>query len=119
MALLLLTGRCYESEICANLLPLRCSFQWNPFPPKSTVSGQEPWTIVRRFDPALFVVLLLLTGRCNKAEICAIDSAPLEIRFVWPPFFAKLVSGQKPWTAVRDFDQISSRTHISSLEGAT
>ena len=29
--LLLLTGRWYEAEICAILLPLRCSFRWYPF----------------------------------------------------------------------------------------
>ena len=36
--LLLLTGRCCEAEICANLLLLRCSFRWNPFLPKSKFS---------------------------------------------------------------------------------
>ena len=34
-------------------------------------------------------------------------------------FFAKVVSGQKPWTIVRHFDQISFCTHNSSLEAAT
>ena len=28
---LLLTGRCYKTEICAILLPLRCSFRWHHF----------------------------------------------------------------------------------------
>ena len=31
VAFLLLTGKCYEAEICAILLLLRCSFQWYPF----------------------------------------------------------------------------------------
>ena len=46
-----LTGRCYEPEICAILLPLRCSFRWYIFLLKSNFSvfGQKPWTIIRRF----------------------------------------------------------------------
>ena len=31
MVLLLHSGRCYEAEICAILLPLRCSFRWHQF----------------------------------------------------------------------------------------
>ena len=48
---LLLTGRCYEAEICAILLLFRCSFRWYHFLPQSkfSVFGQKPWTIVRRF----------------------------------------------------------------------
>ena len=30
-AFLLLAGRCYEAEICAILLLLRCPFVWYPF----------------------------------------------------------------------------------------
>ena len=46
--ILLLTGRCYEAEICTILLLLRCPFRWHPFLPKSKISksGQKPWTIV-------------------------------------------------------------------------
>ena len=52
MVLLLLTGRCYEAEICVILFLLRCPFLWYPFWPKSkfSVFGQKPWTIIRRFD---------------------------------------------------------------------
>ena len=37
-------GRCYEAEICAILLPLRCSFRWYPFLPgsKFSDSGRKP-----------------------------------------------------------------------------
>ena len=36
VVLLLLNEKCYEAEICAILLPLRCSFRWyDPFLPKS------------------------------------------------------------------------------------
>ena len=31
VVLLLLTGRCYEAEVCTILLLLRCSFRWYPF----------------------------------------------------------------------------------------
>ena len=50
--LLLLAGRCYEAETCTILLPLRYSFAWYLFLPKSKSSdfGRKPWTIVRRFD---------------------------------------------------------------------
>ena len=46
------TGRRYEAKICAVLLPLRCSFAWCHYLPKSNfpVSGRKPWTIIRRFD---------------------------------------------------------------------
>ena len=49
---LLLTGRCYEAESCAILLPLRCAFAWYAFLPKFkfSISGRKPWTIVRHFD---------------------------------------------------------------------
>ena len=38
MLLLLLAGTCYEAEICAVLLPLRCAFAWYDFLPKSKLS---------------------------------------------------------------------------------
>ena len=31
VVLLLQNGRCYEAEICAILLLLRCPFRWSPF----------------------------------------------------------------------------------------
>ena len=52
VVLLLQSGRCYEAEICAILLPLRCSFRWYNVLLKSNFSvfDQKPWTIIRRFD---------------------------------------------------------------------
>ena len=43
MLLLLLTGRCYEAENCAILLPLRYTFAWYPFWAKTklSVSGSK------------------------------------------------------------------------------
>ena len=38
VVLLLLTGRCYEAEICAIVFLLRCPFIWYPFWPKSKFS---------------------------------------------------------------------------------
>ena len=74
MVLLLLNGRCYEAEICAILLPLRCSFRWYPFWPKSKFSffGQKPCKAFCPKSRSFFVVLLLLNGRCYEAEICVI-----------------------------------------------
>ena len=105
-ASLLLAGRCYEAEICAILLLLRCPFVWYPFWPKSkfSVSGRKPWTIrSQAFLPNLssfFEASLLLAGRCYEAEICAILLL-LRCPFVWYPFWPKSkfsVSGRKPWT---------------------
>ena len=68
VVLLLQNGRCYEAEICAILLLLRCPFRWNPFLPKSKFSdfGQKPWTIIRRFsrnrDHSLWSFYLSLEG---------------------------------------------------------
>ena len=110
---LLLTGRCYEAEICAILLLLRCSFIWYPFWPKSNFSdsGRKPWTIIRRFGRrSFFVVFLLLTGRCLR------HSAPLEM---WYPFWPKSklsISGRKPWTIVRHFDRNVGHSLWSSME---
>ena len=67
------------------------------------------------------MVLLLLAGKCYEAEICAIRSF-LRCPFRWYPILLDSkfsVFGLKPWTIVRHFDQISFRTHNSSLEGAT
>ena len=108
---LLLTGRCYEAEICAILISLRCPFRWYPFLLKSkfSESGQKPWTIYNKaFCPKLssfFELFLLLTGRCYKVEICAILIS-LRCPFRWYPFLLKSKfseSGQKPWTIIRRF----------------
>ena len=128
VVLLLLTGRCYEAEICGILLLLRCPFRWNPFLPKSNFSdcGQKPWTINKAFWPksrSFFVVLLLLTGRCYEVEICTILLL-LRCPFRWNPFLPKSKFsdfGQKPWTIIRRFGR--NRGHslwsfYSSLEGA-
>ena len=104
--LLLITGRCYEAEICAILFLLRCPFIWYPFWPKSNFSdfGQKPWTIYNKaFLPKsrrYSAVLLLITGRCYEAEICAILFL-LRCPFIWYPFWPKSNFsdfGQKPWT---------------------
>ena len=52
VVLLLLNVRCYEAEICAILLPLRCALALCQYLSKSkfSVSGQKLWTIIRRFD---------------------------------------------------------------------
>ena len=50
---LLLTGRCYEAEICTILLPLRCAFALCIFL-KFSFSVRKPWTIVRRFNQISF-----------------------------------------------------------------
>ena len=65
-AVLLHCGRCYEAEICAILFLLRCPFIWYPFWPNSqfSISGQKPWTIVRRFDRFLFV-LAVRRSQCS------------------------------------------------------
>ena len=106
----LLTGRCCEAEICAILLLLRCSFIWYPFWPKSkfSISGQKPWTIIRRFyrnQGDFLRVLLLHSGRCYEAEICVILFL-LRCPFIWYPLLLKLKFsdfGQKPWTIIRRF----------------
>ena len=57
---LLEDGRCYEVEICAILLLLRCPFRWNPFSQKSKFSDfvQKPWTIYNKGVLAEIVVIL-------------------------------------------------------------
>ena len=93
VVLLLQNERCYEAEICAILLLLRCPFRWNPFLPKSKLSdfGQKPWTIIRRFGRnrghSLWSFYILQNGRCYEAEICAI------------------LLLLRPWTIVRRFYQ--------------
>ena len=105
--LLLLAGRCYETETCAILLPLRCSFKWYPklkifrFWPKTMDYSQAFWLKLKSF----FAALLLLAGRCYEAEICAI-LLPLRCSFKWYPFLPNSNfsdSGRKPWTIVRRF----------------
>ena len=57
MVFLFLTGRFYEAEICAILLPLNYTFAWYPvFLPKSnfSVSRQTPWTVVKSIDQISF-----------------------------------------------------------------
>ena len=108
--LYLLTGRCYEAEICVILFLLRCPFIWYPFWPKSKFSdfGQKPWTIIRRFyqNRGDFLRSFLLhSGRCYEAEICAILFL-LRCPFIWYPFWPKSkfsYFGQKPWTIIRRF----------------
>ena len=67
------------------------------------------------------MVLLLQSGRCYGAEICAILLL-LGCPFRWNSIRPKSkfsVSGRKPWTIIRRFNQISFHAHNSSLEGAT
>ena len=123
--LLLLTGRCYEAEICTILLLLRCPFRWYPFFarvkifrfwPKTMDYNKAFWPKSRSF----FEVLLLLTGRCYEAEICTILLL-LRCPFQWNPFLQKSKfsdSGQKPWTIIRRFGRNrgdSLRSFYSSL----
>ena len=59
----------------------------------------------------------VLTYMYTSLTVCTVPCP-----FRWYPFSpdSKLSdSGRKPWTIVRRFDQISFRTHSSSLEGAT
>ena len=92
VVLLLQNGRCYEAEICAILLLLRCPFRWYPlfFLPKSKFLRFWPKTMDynKAFWPksrSFFVVLLLQNGRCYEAEICAILLL-LRCPFRWYPF---------------------------------
>ena len=70
------------------------------------------------------VVLLLLTGRCYGAKICAILLL-LRCSFRWYPFLPKSKFsdfGRKPWTIIRRFYQNRGPflwSCYSSLEGAT
>ena len=42
---LLFAGRCYEAEMCAILLPLRCAFAWNFFLSKVNILKFWPKTV--------------------------------------------------------------------------
>ena len=58
-------------------------------------------------EKPLFAVLLLHSGRCYEAEICAILFL-LRCSFIWYHFLPRSkVSdfGQKPWTIIRRFDR--------------
>ena len=60
---------------------------------------------------SFFVQFLLQSGRCYKAEICAI-LFPLRYAIAWYYFLPKSKfsdSGQKPWTIIRRFDR--NRAH--------
>ena len=57
---------------------------------------------------SFFVHFLLQSGRCYKAEICIIVF-PLRCAIAWYYILPKSnfsVSGQKPWTIIRSFDEI-------------
>ena len=80
MVLLLQSGRCYEAETCTILSPLRCAIAWYSFLLKSKFSdsGQQPWTIIRRFAKIELIFCVLFTpkveGATYEAEICTICS---------------------------------------------
>ena len=125
---LLHSGRCYEAEICAILFLLRCPFIWYYFLLMSKFSdfGQKPWTIIRRFyrNRGDFLGFLLLhSGRCYEAEICAILFL-LRCPFIWYHFLpmSKFSDfGQKPWTIIRHFYRNRGdflRSIYSTVEGA-
>ena len=117
MVLLLRTGRCCEAENCAILLPLKCAFRWYPFLVEVQILRYWPKTMDynQAFSPKLrsfFVVLLLYTGGCCEAEICAIllllctgRCYRSELCVILLPMryhvLQKSVSGRKPWTIVR------------------
>ena len=108
MVLLLFTGKCYEAEICAILLLLRCSFRWNHFFAKVKIFRFWPKTMDynKAFWPksrSFFVVLLLFTGRCYEAEICAILLL-LRCPFRWNHFFAK-VKFFRFWPKTMDYNK--------------
>ena len=56
------------------------------------------------------MVLLLHSGRCYEAGVCAILS-PLTVLFLMVSFFCH----RKPWTIGHGFGQISFHTHICLL----
>ena len=124
---LLLTGRCYEAEICTNLLLLRCSVRWYPFLPKSKFPdfGRKPWTIIRRFDQNRGHSLRPFYSSLEGAmKLKFVPSAPIEMLCPMVSFFAEVkISdfGRKPWTIIRRFGRNrghSLRPFYSSLEGA-
>ena len=119
----------------ATIVPTLIRFHWtvmekwsrNICSYNSTCSCDDLYPAYIAFWPksrSFFVVLLLLTGRCCGAEICAILLL-LRCPFRWYPFFLPKSnfsdSGQKPWTIIRRFGR--NRGHslwsfYSSLEGA-
>ena len=128
---LLQSGRCYKAEICTILFPLRCAICYClvlffavvkifRFWPKTMDYNKAFWPKLSSF----FVVFLLQSGRCYKAEICTV-LFPLRCAIAWYYFFPKSKfsdSGQKPWTIIRRFDR--NRVHslspfYSKVEGAT
>ena len=81
-----------EAEICAILLPLRCAFAWYDFFAKVKFFIFWPKTMdySQAFGPKLrsmFVLLLLLAGRCYEAEFAPFCSP--EMCFCAVRFFAK------------------------------
>ena len=97
--LLLHSGRCYEAEICAILFLLRYPFIWYPFWPMSKF--QIFWPKTMDYNKAFLpksryfsVVLLLHSGRCYEAEICAILFL-LRCPFIWFPFWPKTMDYNK------------------------
>ena len=122
---LLLTGRCYEAEICAIPLLFRCSFRWYHFLPQSkfSVFGQKPWTIVRRF------------GRNRGHSLwCSYSSLEGAMKLKFVPFRSSLdalsggiifcqsqnvsVFGRNPCTIVRRFEVLRCReARCKNVEG--
>ena len=110
VVLLLLTGRCYEAEICAILLLLKCPFRWNAFF-FAKVKIFRFWLKTMDYNKAFwpksrsfFVVLLLLTGRCYEAEICAILLL-LKCPFRWNAFFFAKVKIFRFWLKTMDYNK--------------
>ena len=61
VVLLLQNERCYEAEICAILLLLRCPFRRNPF----LDFGQKPWTIIRCFTEIEVILCGPFSPKCK------------------------------------------------------
>ena len=72
--------------------------------------------IVRRFDQISFHTLK--SSLEGATELNLRHSAPHFVPFLTICLSTFSDSGQKPWTIVKRFDQISLRNHNSSLEGA-
>ena len=107
---LLFTGRCYDVETSAILFLLRCPFIRYYFLSKSKFSdfGQKTMDYNKVFLPKsrrFSAFLLLHSGRCYEAEICAILFL-LRCPFIWHYFLPKSKFsdfGQKQWTIIRRF----------------
>ena len=121
VVLLLQNGRCYEAEICAILLLLRCPFRWNPFLPKSNFSdfGQKPWTIIRRFGRNRGHSLWSHFSKLEGAmKLKLHHPAPLEMCFVCCHFLPKskcLFSGRKPWFRPK----LRGTYHLARIQAAS